>query len=124
VIVSDNPSTRFFPPQHKNHNTKTTTQHNMRKITQQASNAFHNGRDFRSGNTQVNRRLGGVELILHGKIIAKNEGEGLQINLCGWNTNTTRDRLNGLQGVGLNTKKGQAYLNGNPIPSNGWVKVG
>ena len=96
----------------------------MRKITEQASNAFCNSRDFRLGNTQVNTRNGGVELVLHGNIIAKKiSGEGLQINLCGWNTNTTRDRLNGLQGVRLNTKKGQAYLNGNPIPSNDWVKV-
>jgi hypothetical protein len=96
----------------------------MRKITRQASNAFHNSRDFRSGNTRVNRRLAGVELVLHGNIIAKKiSGEGLQINLCGWNTNTTRDRLNGLEGVQVSTKKGQAYLNGNPIPSNDWVKV-
>jgi len=95
----------------------------MRKITEQASNAFHNGRDFRSGNTQVNRRLGGVELTLHGHTIAKNTNDGLHINLCGWNTNTTRERLNGLQGVRLNTKKGQAFLNGNPISDCEWVKV-
>lgn len=95
----------------------------MRKITEQASNAFHNARDFRSGNTQVNRRIDGVELTLHGHTIAKNTSEGLHINLCGWNTNTTRERLNGLQGVRLHTKKGQAFLNGNPISSCEWVKV-
>jgi hypothetical protein len=95
----------------------------MRKITEQAANAFHNGRDFRSGNTQVNCRLGGVELTLHGNMIAKNIGEGLHINLCGWNTNTTRERLNGLQGVRLHTRKGQAFLNDNPISSCEWVKV-
>jgi hypothetical protein len=96
----------------------------MRKITEQASDAFHNGRDFRSGNTQVNRRIGGVELALHGHIIAKNiSNEGLSINLCGWNTNTTRERLNGLEGVRVYTKKGQAFLNGNAIPSDEWVKV-
>jgi hypothetical protein len=96
----------------------------MRKITEQASNAFYNSRDFRSGNTQVNTRNGGVELVLHGNIIAKKiSGEGLFINLCGWNTNTTRERLSGLEGVQVSTKKGQAYLNGNPIPSKDWVKV-
>jgi hypothetical protein len=121
LIVSDNPSTPLFPPQHPKHNT--TEKPNMRKITEQAANAFHNGRDFRSGNTQVNRRLGGVELTLHGNIIAKNIGEGLHINLCGWNTNTTRERLNGLQGVRLHTRKGQAFLNDNPISSHGWIKV-
>ena len=96
----------------------------MRKITEQAATAFHSGRDFRSGNTQVNRRIGGVELVLFGHTIAKNiSGDGLHINLCGWNTNTTRERLNGLQGVQVYTRKGQPYLNGNPIPSNEWVKV-
>ena len=95
----------------------------MKKITEQAANAFHNSRDFRSGNTQVNRRIGGVELTLHSNIIAKNIGEGLHINLCGWNTNTTRERLNGLEGVRLHTRKGQAFLNDNPIPSNEWIKV-
>jgi N-acetyl-anhydromuramyl-L-alanine amidase AmpD len=96
----------------------------MRKITEQAATAFHAGRDFRSGNTKVNRRLGGVELVLHGNIIARDiSGEGLEINLCGWNTNTTRERLCGLQGVSVSSKKKQAYLNGDPIPSNEWVKV-
>jgi hypothetical protein len=96
----------------------------MRKITEQAANAFHNSRNFRSGNTQVNTCNGGVELVLHGKMIAKKiSGEGLSINLCGWNSNATRERLSGLEGVQVSTKKGQAYLNGNPIPSNDWVKV-
>ena len=118
VIVSDNPSTT------PKHNTTQQKNHNMRKITKQATDAFHNEQDFRSGNTQVNRRLGGVELTLHGHIIAKNiSGDGLYINLCGWNTNTTRDRLNGLQGVRLHTRKGQAFLNDKPISSCEWVKV-
>lgn len=95
----------------------------MRKITQQAISAFTNKRAFRSGNTEV-RINENTELILHGHVIAKYiEGEGLFINLCGWNTNTTRERLNGLPCVRLNTKQGQVYLNGDPIDSNGWVKV-
>ncbi len=97
----------------------------MRKITAQAIKAFNSGKNFRDGNTEVHVRIGGVELLLHGHIIAKYiDGEGLSINLCGWNTNTTRERLNGLPGVRVNTKQGQAFLNGEPIPSEGWVKVG
>ena len=97
----------------------------MRKITQQAVNAFKQSKNFKSGATEVHQRIGGTELVLHGHIIARNiDGEGLSINLCGWNTPTTRERLNGLPLVRVNTKQGQAFLNGNPIPSNGWVKVG
>lgn len=97
----------------------------MRKITSKAIKAFQQGKNFRDGNTVVNQRIGGVELVLHGNVIAKNiDGEGLSINLCGWNTPTTRERLNGLPNVSINTKKGQAYLNGQPIPSDGWIFVG
>jgi len=97
----------------------------MRKVTSKAIAAFKAGKNFKDGATQVNQRIGGMELVLHGHVIAKNiDGEGLSINLCGWNTPTTRERLNGLPNVSLNTKKGQAFLNGKPIPSNGWVFVG
>lgn len=97
----------------------------MRKITSNAIAAFEAGKNFKDGATQVNQRIGGMELVLHGHVIAKNiDGEGLSINLCGWNTPTTRERLNGLPNVSLSTKKGQAFLNGVAIPSNGWVFVG
>lgn len=96
-----------------------------RQITKQAVEAFKSGRNFRKDNTVVNKRIGGMEMVLHGNVIAKNiDGEGLSINLCGWNTPTTRERLNGLPLVSVYTRKGQAFLNGNPIPSNGWILVG
>jgi hypothetical protein len=96
----------------------------MRTITSKAIAAFKSAKNFKSGATQVNQVIGGVELILHGNTIARNiDGEGLSINLCGWNTPTTRDRLNGLPNVRVNTKQGQAFLNGQPIPSIGWIKV-
>jgi hypothetical protein len=96
----------------------------MRKITQQAVNAFKQSKNFKSGATEVHQRIGGTELVLHGHIIARNiDGEGLSINLCGWNTNTTRERLNGLTGVSLCTRKGIPYLNGVAISANGWYSV-
>jgi hypothetical protein len=96
----------------------------MRKITSKAIAAFTNARNFRDGSTVVEAFNGGVYYILHGNVIARNiDGEGLSINLCGWNTNTTRDRLNGIPGVSVSTRKGQAYLNGNPIPDSGWILV-
>ena len=107
----------------------------MRKVTKQAVTAFNTYRDQKGsdaarnyrasfGNTVVNSRIGGVEIVLHGNVIAKYiDGEGLSINLCGWNTPTTRERLNGLDGVSICTKKGVPYLNGQAIPDNGWVRV-
>jgi hypothetical protein len=103
----------------------------MRKITKQAIAAFTNGKNFKDGNTEVEAQDTGTtflfyvnkKLNLRNAIAAHSPVDGLSINLCGWNTNTTRDRLNGLPGVRVNTKQGQAFLNGNPIPSNGWVKI-
>ena len=97
----------------------------MKKITQQAVNAFNQSNNFKSGATEVHTRIGGTELVLHSHTIARNiDGEGLSINLCGWNTNTTRERLNGLPGVNLRTCKGIPHLNGVAISDNGWHKVG
>jgi DNA-binding cell septation regulator SpoVG len=95
----------------------------MRTITSKAINAFASARKFRNGNTAVEITTDSTFLVLHGHKIASKGNKGLFINLCGWNTPTTRERLNGLTGVSVNTKQGQAYLNGKPISSNGWVKV-
>ena len=96
----------------------------MRKITEQAVNALANGIKFSSGNTAV--RDGKV--FLHGNNIVSMTGLGsIDINLCGWNTPTTRERINGVlrhyRMGSISTKQGQALLNGNPIPDNGWVRV-
>jgi hypothetical protein len=80
----------------------------MRVITQKAIDAFRSGDSFKSGNTEVNK----FGYFLHGNKIAYKDENALYISLCGWNTNTTRERLNGLQGVKINTRQGQAYLNG------------
>lgn len=84
-----------------------------RKITDQAIEAFLKGEVFRSGNTQINKRIGGMEMLLFGNIIATNiSGDGLVITNAGWKTNTTKERLNSLPGVSINQKAGKWYLNG------------
>ena len=85
----------------------------MREITQQAAQAFVDQRNFESGNTVVAASSGGITcLILHDNYIATHiEGDGLYVSTCGWNTPTTRERLNGLPGVNVNVAKGQLYLN-------------
>jgi len=81
----------------------------MRKITEQTVNAFKWGTEFSSSNT----RTDGKSIWLHGNRIAwKDSGGDLWIDSCGWNSNTTRERLNGLDGVRVITKQGQMYLNG------------
>ena len=96
----------------------------MRKITEQLVKAFSENRRFKSGNDEVTTSGTNVHLWLHGNNIARNGPDGLEINLCGWNTMTTRDRLNGLPGVNLRTVKGTLLLNGSPVSSDGWVTVG
>jgi len=86
----------------------------MRKITQQAVDAFNKGKPFKSGNTEVKVDVWGArEMFLHNNLIATQFPEGgLEITTAGWNTPTTRERLNGLNGVSVNVSKGQLYLNG------------
>lgn len=90
----------------------------MRKITQDAISAFYNNQAFKQGNTQVALITEGVQLKLHGHIIAElNQGE-VFIDSCGYMTPTTKERLNGLKGVNIVQKKGLWYLNGNEWNGN------
>ena len=88
----------------------------MRKITSEAVTAFEAGQDYSNTNTKVVFGLDKItRLSLHGSVIAQTiyrDAKDIKITLAGWNTNTTRERLNGLQGVRVTTKQGQAYLNG------------
>jgi hypothetical protein len=95
----------------------------MRKVTQEAVSAFQAGRNYRNGATRVVQSSDGVVLLLHGSIIAKDEGDGLQVSLAGYPTKTARERLNGLPGVRVNQVEGVQYLNGVPIPEDGFVTV-
>lgn len=85
----------------------------MRKITEESINAFYSKTRFRKRNMNVHVVEFSTHLILHGSTIATLHDNGmLEITTCGYNTNTTRDRLNGLRGVTVRTKLGQLYLNG------------
>ena len=87
--------------------------------------AFYSNTKFNKDNTTVNEH----GIFLHGNKIAEfqslfpNDGnKNINITLAGWNTNTTRERLNGLTGVSVNTKQGQAYLNGKAWDGE-WITV-
>ena len=94
----------------------------MRKITQDAIRAFRNNRKFKRGNTEVrvfsnedgynsnNLR----QLRLHNNVIAVLSNDGLVISDGGWQSRTTKERLNGLPNVFIHQKDWQWYLNGEP----------
>jgi hypothetical protein len=89
-----------------------------RQITEKAVNAFLLGRNFNESNTSVvqNDDKNEVFMYLFGNLIAtyrKNWNE-LVITTAGWNTATTRERLNGLPNVKVYQRKGQLFLNGQP----------
>lgn len=101
----------------------------MRKITQEAVHAFYRGINFKKQNMEVVVDGYSVYMKLHNNTIAKilfidgdmNTGI-LSISNAGWNTTTTRERLNGLDGVRVTTKKGQAYLNGEKWDGE-WITI-
>ena len=102
----------------------------MSKISQDAAKALHHGMIFNRGNTTVQgvfTPLGmSWEMRLHGNLIAQltpvketpNPYEAPQILLlvstCGYDTQTTRSRLNALRGVHVRKIRGVLHLNGEP----------
>jgi hypothetical protein len=84
-----------------------------RKITEQSVRAFYNREKFNKSNMSVEISDSGHPLLkLHGNTIAGMDHIGVWITDAGWPTRTTFERLNGLDNIRINTKKGQAYLNG------------
>lgn len=87
----------------------------MRKITKESIKAFYNREPFKKSNMIVKNKEGKTYLKLFDNTIATlDEFNELFITAAGWNTRTTRERLNGLSGVRLGTKKEQLYLNNIP----------
>lgn len=79
----------------------------MRKIEKQMLSAILTGKEFRSANTvvTVRKRSDGVTITsveLHGNLIAQAssyDGDMWGFKLCGWNTPTTRSRVNAIMGA-------------------------
>ena len=81
----------------------------MRKIEREMIQAIIEGRDWKKANTEVITSPAYSRVYLHGNCIAEysycKEGTPLNINHCGWLTNTTKSRLNALINF-LNPKGG------------------
>jgi len=92
----------------------------MNKITEQIKNAFEQGKSLKVGNT----RTDGKTVWLHGSPIVKRDFDGLvRASLAGYNTQVTRERVNGITGLCFRQKKGKAVLNNQEIDPSDWFAV-
>ena len=96
----------------------------MRKVTNQIAKSFFNGQSKTVGNTSTD----GQSVWLHGNKIAKKTEDGLMLTLAGWNTPTTRERLNGILQVfnlndGYYQRDFEAYFNGQMIDASEWQTI-
>ena len=80
--------------------------------------AFQNSRSLTIGNSRTN----GESLWLFGNKIAEIRRDGLWITNAGWDSATTKERLNGLSGVNIVQRGGNWYLNGWGW-DGGWINV-
>ena len=104
----------------------------MRKITQNAADAFVSGRKFASGNTQVDAYTADdktvARMYLHGNQIAYKCNGELLVTLAGWPTPTTRERLNGLlETIGkersFHQQNYSQFYGSELIDAHQWLKV-
>lgn len=90
----------------------------MRKITKESVKAFFNNYNYNKDNTSVYQSKTGSAFYLHGNLIAfkYNKERILSINNCGWFSNTTKERLNGILNyignAGIYQKNFEWFLNG------------
>ena len=94
----------------------------MRKIDQQAYNAFINKQNYNSSNTRVEVNNGESYMYLFGNLIAKTEYGETLISSGGYRPSvTTRSRLSMF--VNISICKGKFVIN-NKYPWNGeWINI-
>jgi hypothetical protein len=87
----------------------------MKLITEKSVNAFMNAKPFKRDNTEVVVLPNVTILKLFGNEIAylyNDPDRTLSITNCGWFSDTTKERLNGIPNVSIRQSKGLWYLNG------------
>lgn len=90
----------------------------MRRITAEITRAFEGRYALKIDNS----RTDGDSLWLFGNRIAEWRRDGLWISNAGWQSNTTKERLNGLSGVSISQRSGTWYLNDREWDGS-WVNV-
>ena len=110
----------------------------MRQISKTIATSLHKLKNKTVGNTGVVRAGNKAFAVLFGNAIGCYDCSPdkacnmLYLSLCGYNTVTTRERLNAIIyefGTGLNahrrftTKRGEAYFNGMPISDRAVIAI-
>lgn len=93
----------------------------MKKITKETVNAFNNSVKFNKANNQIEVLPNVTIMKLHGNEIAyryNDTQKTLSISACGWLTNTTKERLNSIEGVNIQQKNFAWHLNGKEWDGN------
>lgn len=90
----------------------------MRQITAKICFAFEQGRTLKINNSKTD----GISLWLFGNKIAEWRQGEIWITDAGWQSNSTKERLNGLGGVNIVQREGSWYLNGNEWDGS-WISV-
>jgi hypothetical protein len=89
----------------------------MRQVTEQIKRAFENRQSLKVGNTSTD----GGSVYLHGNEIVRRDISGIVFaTLAGYNTRTTRERLNGITGMRFHQVGFVACLDGLPICEDDW----
>jgi len=86
----------------------------MRQITKESVRAFMNAEKFNKSNMSVEVLPNVTILKYQGNSIAykyNDPKQTISITNCGWFTNTTKERLNALEGVSIYQKNFVWYLN-------------
>ena len=93
----------------------------MRKVTAKIRAAFIRGHSLSVGNTTTN----GESVFLHGNEILYKSKDGAKVygSMAGWNTPTTRERLNGITQDRWTQKDFEPFFNGDPIGENQWKET-
>lgn len=92
----------------------------MRAITAQIKEAFENQKPRKIGNTATD----GQTVWLHGNAIVRRDSDGTVLaTLAGWNTPTTRERVNGITGLGFHQLNWGACIDSVPVSETEWFPV-
>ena len=96
----------------------------MRDITIETMHHFRQCKKFKKSNTRIEVTENLVGLYLFDNLIALKDRETNEIKftLAGWNSVTTRERLQAI-GVQISSKQWTPYYNGKAINTNEWYQV-
>lgn len=94
----------------------------MRKITEDAYDAFCKNKRFKRANTCVIIKNEVTEMLLFGNCIAKKEHSEIFISNGGWNSRTTVERLNAFS-VKVRNFKGDLIINEKLKWDGEWINL-